>query len=913
MAENAERAVAVCPACGSPRPDYLASGLCVSCLSVRFGPEGARSAAAGADTSAGLPPGFERLEILGRGGMGIVFLAFQRSLSRYVALKQLAGNWQGNPKAQERFLREARAAASLSHPGIVPILEIGTHAGGFWYTMEYLVGGDLSETMARQGGSLSWDEAASILVKVAEAIQFAHEAGVAHRDLKPSNILMAQGNVPKVCDFGLAWVAGREAIDLTATGEIIGTPAYLAPEVVSGASRTGDARISDIYSLGAVLFHVVSGRPPFQGSHPLEILGAIVNNPAPRLSESLTRGSVPATLDQICAKCLEKRPEDRFRSAKELAAALKACLEQKPSLFQSFRLRRRTRRRLLAAAIAAAIALGIYFNRSKFTANEAQAASLGATAPLMAIMAPEALGKDDESVLLAQGLQDELVSTLTRISNVRVLATRSVRAASANGGDFRSAQGLLGASVVLTSTVQKSQDMFRISVQMIDAGSGTTIWSDRFDRHETNILNLQTDIATQVALHLDARLRPGQAKLALGIASGDPAAERLFLKARAALNDASASVADLDRAAELLKQAVRADPQFALAYALLSNVDTQMYSWGNDRTDERLGLSMEAAQQAFKLNPNLPEAEIALGNYFFRGSKDYVTARPHFDRALELSPNDPEALAALAYVERRQGSFKEAAQNLKAALKLDPLNPVLAYNTADTFLRLREYDEASGLLEHSLKLMPESVPLLKLRGDLYVSWKGDPGPMGEEVTHRDPKLPTPDFYVLDRVEWLTLVHRLDEALAVLRGSDFRSVKGQSIYLSRDGYEALLLDTKGDVEASRRAASLALPSLEKELERNPNDPRILLHLGQVSAILGNKEKGERLARRTLTPGDPACADAFDRGFYLRSLAILLALTGQDEKARETIRDLLADPNQYSALSLALHPALQRFFK
>jgi hypothetical protein len=299
-----------------------------------------------------------------------------------------------------------------------------------------------------------------------------------------------------------------------------------------------------------------------------------------------------------------------------------------------------------------------------------------------------------------------------------------------------------------------------------------------------------------------------------------------------------------------------------------------------------------------------------LGDYYFRGSRDYVTAKPHFQRALTLTPNNPDALAALAHIERRQGDFRDASIHFRAALQLDPLNAILAYNTADTFVRLRDYEAASLLLERSLKAMPHHVALVKLRGDLYVAWRGDLGPMREDIFHRDPKLPTPDLYLMDKIDWLILEGRVDDALATLKESKLDVLEGQSIYLCRAGYEALLLQLKGDTRAAKSAAERALPEVMRELQRRPNDGRILLHAGQMYAILGHLTEGERLVRRTLTPGDMAAADAFDRGFFLRALGIMFAMAGEDAKARDVLRALLKEPNQTSVQYLNLHPALRR---
>ncbi|MCX6953401.1 MAG: tetratricopeptide repeat protein, partial [Verrucomicrobia bacterium] len=372
--------------------------------------------------------------------------------------------------------------------------------------------------------------------------------------------------------------------------------------------------------------------------------------------------------------------------------------------------------------------------------------------------------------------------------------------------------------------------------------------------------------------------------------------------------------AHLIAAEGLLTAAVHADPTFAAAYAQLSLVHTRMYNWGNDRTDRRLELGLDAAQSALRLNPDLPEAELALGNYYYRGSRDYATASTHFQRALALTPNSPEALEGLAQIERRRGAFAAAADHYAAALALDPLNANLAYNTADTFLRLRRYTESSALLEQALARLPGQASLVKLRGDLHVAWTGDLGPMREDLAHREPdKATTADANLFDRIEYLILAHRLDDALAALRRSQFNRLDGQSICLVRDGFEALLLQLAGQHAEARAAALRALPLLERDLTLTPNDPRLVFHAGQMEAIIGSIPIGERRIARLFTPRDLAAVDAFDRGIYLRSLAILQANVGADDRARATLRTLLAEPNQTSIAYLARHPALARFAK
>lgn len=897
----------LCRRCHHPLVPGRAAGLCVHCLTQRLvrpvpTPEAADSSAAG------LPPGFEFVEVLGRGGMGEVLLVYQQSLSRYVALKRIVEAVAGDVRRQERFRRESRAAARLSHPGIVSILEVGMGPGAAWYAMEYIEGGDLSQHLKRRDGRLPWSEAVGLLATVAAAIQHAHEKGIAHRDLKPSNILLDAAGAPKVADFGLAWLAEREMSELTLTGEVLGTLAYLPPESLTAAGRSVDPRRGDIYGLGALLFRLVAGRPPFTGETPAEILAAIGQQAVPRLAD-VAGEPVPGRLEEICAQCLAKTPAERFGSAEEITLALRA-LETNPSRRM---VRPRRRVRAFAVMVLAIVALGALGEVVLWRLARTPPPVLATTEPVVAVAAMESIGSDETASMLAAALPDELVATLMRVADLKVVTARSTRALGDNARDYRAIRRSLGADAVLTGKIRRWQDRVWVAVQLIDTADGTVRWSRTYIARETNALNVQTDIATDVAVNLHRRLRSDFASADRGTSSKVPAAEASFVQARTLLNDASASVDYLHKAERLLQGAVAADPGFALAYAELSTVDTQMYIWGSDRSERRLARGLEAAQNALRLNPDLVEAEIALGLYYYRGTRDYGTALEHYRRALALAPSNPEVLQALAQVERRRGDFEAAGRDFETALRLDPLNAILAYNTADTYLRLRDYPHASALLDRSLQLMPRHVALLKLRGDLFVAWKGDLGPMRDDIEHRDPSLPTPDLYVMDRIDYLILSHRVDEALAVLRASHLAVLEGEAIYLTRGGYEALLLELAGQYSAAQAAAREALPSIEAALAQHPNDPRILLLAGQMRAILGDLPGAEKLARRAVTPGDLAAVDAFDRGIYLRSIAIMEANAGDDDGARKTLRDLLREPNQASPHFIALHPALARFAK
>gem|GEM_PF-3307664 len=897
-----------CPGCGAPVLDQLASGLCLRCVAGRISGD--------SDTSptTRLPDGYEFIEELGRGGMGIVYLAFQRSLGRYVALKQLGAAWREHPRARDRFLIEARAAARLVHPGIVPVLETGLQDDGtVWYTMEYLEGGDLAQLL-QERGRLTWQEALGLLAPVAEAIGAAHREGVIHRDLKPSNILLDVAGVPKVADFGLAWMTGQELKDLTATGELLGTPAYMAPECLAGRARDAAEISGDIYALGAVLFHLVAGRPPFVAEHPIQQLAAIGRDPAPRLNTVSGLGGVPERVVDACAQCLEKKPRDRFSSAGELAAELRACLQGSSRGWRVQPWLRRRRRSLVVGLTAAAVlALGaISFRRYAAAPPEQPATPAEARAIALAVMPAKADAAGEAIALVAGGLQDEIITWLLRLSDIPVIGAASARAADQRTQDPAELRRLLGAGSVVTLRLQRWQDMVRVSAQLVDTGTGRVLWSRTYDRKETNLLNLQTDVATDLAIRLSGSVSAKAADATRGASSAMPEAQRLLDEARRLMRDASAANDQLGEAERSLRRAVAIDPEFALAYATLAEAHLLLYHWGTDRSETRLAAALDAAQAALRLNPRLPEAEVALGNYYYRGSRDYATARPHFERAHELAPNKPDALEGLGYLVRRMGDFGAASAYLQAALKLDPLNPVLAYNVADTEFRRHAFDRAATLLDESLRLMPGHVALLKLKGDLYAGWRGDLKPMRDELATRPAGLPTPELFVFDQVEARLLAGQPAAALEFFRGSKFGLLDAQSVYLTRAGYDAMLLLYAGRREEARVAAEAELPGLGAELARRPNDARLLLHAAQLSAIAGKMTEATRLFERTITPGDLAAVDAFDRGYFLRCGAILFAAAGNTSHSRELLNELERVPSQYTAAVLRLHPMLKPVF-
>lgn len=902
--------------CESSQTVHLTEGLCARCTARRLlsrQPEGER-----------LPIGYEWIARLGQGGMGVVHLAYQQRLSRYVALKQLLSRSQDDRRARMRLLREAEAAAKLSHPNIVPIWDLGMEDGLVWYSMEYLEGGDLSDFLAQNGGALPWQEARILFLPICSAVEHAHRHGVAHRDLKPGNILLSEARLPKVADFGIAWIAGSTAESITLPGELIGTPAYMSPEAARGRSDYDPAK-NDVYSLAAVLYHMLGGCPPFARDRPVETLAALFEEEAPRLTRGKDQKLLPPHVTDALARCLSRNPAERFSSAAEMAH----YLENPPSsLRRQIRRSRRPRFALSAATLATLAAAGAWFffagtdvpssSGEALLSNQVSSTTVPSISPvlnatpvvkveaLLAVLPFESDAGDPVLDNLATGLHAELINSLTRITDLPTISARTAAKLEVEGAQGYRDLNALGITHLVNGRLQRDRDLLRVWIELVDQSSGTVRWSQSYTRRETLLFNLQSEIATELAIALRAQFRSDRDDKALGTRSGVPLAQENFLKALAHLRDASASKAQLLEGIRLLEVSVAADPQFARAYALLSQLHTQLYNWGDDRSDERLHAGLRSAQEALRINPGLPDGLLSLGLYYARGFRDWSAAKPLIQRVVEAEPNNVEAIVALANITRREGNFETSAELFARAVKLDPLNAVLAYNAADTLLRLRRYHAAADLLNVALVRVPRHVALIKLRGDLHAAWEGNLDPMRMDLLSRDSRLPKPELYLMDKVEWLILENRLHDALAALQASSFEVIEGQTVYITRAGYESLVLRWAGRSDLAVTQAERALDQLAPVLNLFPNDSRILMQAAMMHAVLGNRVRAKELAERVFTPGDLASADAFDRGLYLHQYALALTLLGDLEQARHAVMNLLNEPNQSSIKTIQLHP-------
>src|SRR5262245_36462477 len=504
---------------------------------------------------------YELLEQIGRGGQGVVFRARQKSLNRTVALKVISlGQWASKAHLK-RFRREAEAAAGLDHPAIVPIYEVGERDGSCYFSMKFVEGGQLDEVVRRSPMSIR--QAVELIAKVARTVHYAHEHGILHRDIKPGNILLDEKGEPHLTDFGLARLIESEST-VTRTMEVLGTPSYMAPEQAVGNNGAVN-NTTDVYGLGAVLYQLLTGHPPFAGGTTYETIKLVLDTEPRQLR--LLNPKIDRDLSTICLKCLEKDPKRRYSSALALGEDLERWLKHEPirarhtGVFargSKWMRRNPTSAVLVACVVALAAAASWIVWKSEFIRRP--------LATGIAVLPFENLNDEKEHAAFADGVQDDILTKLAKIADLKVISRTSVM-------DYRGKRNLrqigndLRVSHVLEGSVRRNGTHLRLNAQLIDTRSDTHVWAEQYDRDLDDLFAVQSEIAQKVAERLNAKVT-AEEKLAIERpATADLDAFELYALARKLLPRIGNSygVTGAHQAVELLNQAVARDPSFFLA------------------------------------------------------------------------------------------------------------------------------------------------------------------------------------------------------------------------------------------------------------------------------------------------------------------------------------------------------------
>src|SRR5205809_1945943 len=673
--------------------------------------------------------GHYRIEsLIGVGGMGEVYLARDERLGRKAALKLLPDSLTTDETQLSRFKNEARTASSLNHPNILTVYEIGTEGNRQFIATEFIEGITVRASLAC--GRINLHAALEIAVQVASALAAAHEAGVVHRDIKPENIMLRPDGYAKVLDFGIAKLTeGRLTSDhhesattaalQTRPGLVLGTARYMSPEQARG--QKVDAR-TDIWSLGVVLYEMVGGSPPFHGETPSDCIASILTTDPPPLSDVLP--DVPLKLESILQKALRKNSDERYQTIKEMLAdlrILKGELEAERSLPQTkaraesivSKIRRHKRGVLLTLAAAllatAAVAYSFFFVAPAPLPNEKS----------IAVLPFENLSEEKSNAYFTDGIQDEILTRLSKIADLKVISRTSTQRYKKTSQKPSKIANQLGVANLLEGSVQKTNDQVRVNVQLIRAADDSHLWAETFDRTLTDIFSVESEVAKAIADQLRAHLSGREEQVIAARPTDNAEAYDAYLRGLSYTLKTGNSPANTLAAQKYLQEAVRLDSKFALSWALLSYVDALGYLTLTLQPTVALREETgQAAETALTLQPNLGEAIMARGYYYYACLKDYDAAVRYFEQARQFLPNSSQIPESLAYVTRRRGEWERSEAYFNEAERLDPRDTLLLVEHAYSYISVRRFPEALRKLEQVLDITPDDVDALALKASI---------------------------------------------------------------------------------------------------------------------------------------------------------------------------------------------------
>jgi TolB-like protein/tRNA A-37 threonylcarbamoyl transferase component Bud32/Tfp pilus assembly protein PilF len=831
---------------------------------------------------------YQVLEEIGRGGMGVIYRARQRHSRRIVALKRILSYHADSQETLARFRREAQAAASLDHPNILPIYEVSQCQDGLpFFSMKFAGGGSLLDAAPTLRSEPR--RAVALMAKVVRAVQYAHGQGILHRDLKPGNVLLDGRGEPLVSDFGLAkWLDTTS--HLTQTLTIFGTPGYIAPEQVNGPSANLSPS-ADVYSLGAILFDLLTGRPPFLGEHALKVIQQASDKPAPKL-----RTLVPALdrdLETICAKSLELEPGARYRSAGALAEDLERWLERRHIVARPVsppaRVWRWSKRNPVVAGMTALLlALGLAVAVMSWKVEMATPAAASG----IAVLPFESLSADKENAFFADGVYDGVSTKLAKIANLKVISHNSV-AKYRGARNTKEIGRALNVAYVLEGSVRRDAGRIHLDAQLIDTRTDAHVWAQKYDRDLKDVFMLQSQIAQKVADQLGADV------------SSDA-----YLRAKDLIHGITFSTRakeDLFQAVQLLDQAVARDPSFFDAYCQVAGAHDKIYFLGFDHTDARLKLGETAIQSVRRLRPESGETHLALAQHLYWAYRDYDRAQEELVAARRTLPNESRIPLLSGYIDRRQGHWEKSLEKMKQALEFDPRNFSILQQSSLTYQAMHRYKEALATLDSVLAIAPKDIASQVRRGWVEVEWRADSKPMHTTIETILAKDPSAGPIVFN--SWLALILRERDSAAAGRALTAMPPGGcydENIPFPNSWCEGLVARLRGDEAAAHNAFMRARNEVEQTVRSQRDYAQGLCALGVVDAALGNNEDAIREGERAVEL-IPVSKSAIEGSVLVQYLAVIYAWTGDKDRAVERLAEAAKLPGSHVTYGyLRLHP-------
>ena len=936
--------ISTCSNCGGVLEETPGGGLgCMSCL-LRAG-IGSEEEVAQDSTSNALEDGgrFGVYEIdchadgslceLGRGAMGITYRATDTSLQRKVALKIIKIDIaERSADARERFMREARAAAALRHGNIATVYQFGMRqeTAQYFYAMELIEGETLDERV-RRAGPLDARTTIKIAEQVTSALAAAEKHGLVHRDLKPANLMLVSpdgetdrvapgtatqrrgynaAHTPvaaslrrgadrkgkkvrvKIIDFGLAKAVHTRTDPKSLThGRFVGTPAFASPEQFDHSAL--DVR-SDIYSLGETLWFALTGKTPFAGRGVEEIHRAQKLNALP--VEQLKAAHVPHRLKSLLESMLAFEPASR-PGTHELAAQLQRCSPEVRSM-------RRTRVALTAAAIFILGTSALLLVRPLRIQN---AALNPPPDKSIAVLPFENLSPDPNNAYFADGVQDEILTRLASLADLKVINRTSVmQYKSGAARDLHKIGRQLGVARLVEGSVQRADNRVRVNAKLIDVSTNRALWGQSYDRDLADIFAIQSEIAISIAQQLQASLSPRQKTAIEQAPTNDIAAFELYAQAKNVLAIRNARE-NLLQAADLLNQAVEHDPSFFQAYCQLAHTHDRIYFLGYDHTPARLALAEAAIEEAFRLRPDAGEAHLARAQNLYRGYLQYDGALAELDIARRTLPNNAGVFELKGYIERRQGKQEEAVRSLERAIELDPRNTFTLQQIGLSYHHLRRYAEEESVLDRALRIDQNNVDTKVARAFVNFHWKADTRLLHQTLDSIRATNPDAAQSIADGWLICALAERDPAAArtaAIAAGSN-PPLTDEAVNFSRPFVEGVIARMMKDENEARSAFTAARAEQEKIIQAQPDYGPPLCVLGLIDAALGRKDEALREGRRAVVLL-PVEKDAINGVAMIKYLAMIAAWVGDKDLACEQLAVAIRPPSRLTYGQLKLLP-------
>jgi serine/threonine protein kinase/Tfp pilus assembly protein PilF len=840
---------------------------------------------------------------LGAGAMAMTYRARDTVLNSLVALKVIGRNLVENPVARTRFLREARAAAQIHHPNVARVIHYGEQGDECFYAME-LVEGETLEARVQRTGPLPVSQALEVIEQATRALIAAEACGVVHRDIKPSNVMVESDPsgalFVKIIDYGVAKILSAEVdpLEQTQTG-FLGTPAFASPEQFAASANANVDVRSDIYSLGTTFWYLLTGRAPF-AARSIEEIKASHN----KLSiERLKAAHVPSPIIELLKRMLAIDPAKRPQSPREL-------LEEVHRAYLRFEPRAKLRRKhawLGAAAAAIVVALGVtgyyFYERAQVAAREERS---------IAVLPFENLSGDPDNAYFADGIQDEILTRLSKIADLKVISRASTQRYKSAPKNLPEIAKQLGVANILEGSVQKSGETVRVNVQLIKAADDSHLWADIFDRRLTDILSVESEVSKAIADQLRVKLTGREEQVIEAKLTDVPEAYDAYLRGLALSVKAAFTPANFLSARNYLKEAVRLDPKFALAWARLSYIDSRNYLGGAPTVSLREE-AREAAETALALQPNLGEAVHAKGYYHYACLRDYDTAARYFEQARSLLPNSSQIPESLAYLERRRGHWDRSESYFAEAERLDPRNVPLLTQHALSFIDLHRFPEASRKLDQVLDITPDDIFPLVIKS-VVAQAEGDLpraaallAPLPLDAGHIV-AVETQVYQAILERNPASIIPQLKELLAKPEPDPASNYTTGELRF----WLGWAQEVAGQHDAAQESWRLARSELEHYLKEHPENWQNIGHLALTNMGLGDKSTALALVDKAMA-AVPIEKDALDGPAPIEILARICAQMGEPDRAIAALEKVLPFPYEGPLAGGVppLTPAILRF--